>query len=98
MAALGKGWGGGGGAVPASPFLVEDPQKPLRCPFELEWEVWHQQQVGPALLVCFSFSFITNLGYNPGHPRVPDDQLFQRSRVSLCTSFVWGLPREASPR
>lgn len=48
---------------PASAFLVEDPQKPWQCPFDLGLEVWHQEQVGPALPGCFSFSFIINLGH-----------------------------------
>lgn len=81
---------------PPSAFLMEgpSPQKPQRCPFRLGWGVWHREQVGPALLVCFSFSFIINLGGSLGHQKVPNDQLFERPRVK---AFVKGFLFKSGP-
>lgn len=61
------------------------------------WGVWHREQVGPALPACFSFTFIINLGHNPEHRRVQNDQLFGRLGVSLCLSFVLGFLFKSSP-
>lgn len=81
-------WGTFGQAEQAPAFLVEDPQKHWCCPLGLGWGAWHKKQVSPALPVSFSFSFIINLGHNPGHQRVPNDQLFERPGVSrLGISF-----------